>query len=157
MAKTAASHVWHKGIKEIGNGYVLAIMRCSDAGAGGIQVGSGMMLAAVDGEMCVFADSAVHLTGVTVAETIVDDDRYFLGKKKGGQILHNQKLAGTYKIADAVYCSATGTWTYAQSGTANSLLGEVGIVVGPADRVTATVLKDIDDAFTATEGVDILV
>ncbi|MCP4550887.1 MAG: hypothetical protein GY834_02350 [Bacteroidetes bacterium] len=73
------------------------------------------------------------------------------------KILHNQQLASTYKIGDVVYESATGVWTYADKDTAASLLMRPGIICGPADRITATVVKDIDDAFTATEGVDICV
>ena len=98
-----------------------------------------------------------HPTGVTVAETIIDDDRYFLAKKKGAKILHNQKLAGAYVIGDAVYESSKGVWTHTDESTVESLLHEAGFVVGPEDRITDNVVKDIDDALTATEPVDILI
>ena len=92
-----------------------------------------------------------------LAEDVADDDVYCLIKKKGAEILHNQKLAGAYQIGTAVYKSAAGTWTVADKDTAASLLSDLGIVCGPADRITSGAVKDIDDALSATEPVDICV
>lgn len=159
MAKTAASDVWSEAIKNRGIDGVDFIARCSDQGAS-LYVGKGMMLANVDGELTVAAGmgTADHFDySISVAEEIADDDRYFLAHRDGGRILHNQKLASTYKIGDALYQTATGTWTYAKSATGASLLCRLGFLVGPTDRITATVTKGIDDAFTATEPVDILI
>ena len=157
--KTKASDVWHMGIKEMGIGGVLFIARCPDIGATTHRVGQGYMLADVDGELAIAAGmgTADHFDySISVAEPIVDDDRYFLAYRPSGRILHNQKLASTYKIGDALQQSGTGTWTYAKSSVAG-LLTRLGFLVGPADRITATVVKGIDDAFTATEPVDILI
>lgn len=157
MAKTTASGVWHQGIKAIGNGWIKFIARTADIGATTYWVGQAMEIGN-DGELLIFTTAQPdYNTGVTVAEPIVDNDRYFLAKKKGAEILHNQKLAGTYKIGDALYQTAAGTWTLTDESTAASLLCDPAFLVGPADRVTATVLKGIDDAFTATEPVDILI
>lgn len=156
MAKTSPSDVWNKPIKTIGNGYIDLICKCADQG-GAVLAGTGMEVGD-DGALTKFTtDQPDHPSGVIVAEDIADDDTYFLGRKKGATILHNQKLASTYSIGDAVYKSDAGTWTYADKDTAESLLHEVGIVCGPADRITSGVIKDLDDAFTATEGVDICV
>jgi hypothetical protein len=157
MAKTKQSDVWVKPIKFIGNGYIDLICACSDAGAGGIRAGTGMELVAEAGEFGIYTTAQPDWAHMTVAEDIVDDDRYFLGRKKGASIRHNQKLAGAYGIGDAVYKTGGGTWTIADHDVAASLLGEVGIVCGPADRITATVIKDMDDALTATEPVDICI
>lgn len=161
MAKTAASDVHNKAIKSRGLDGIDFIARCSDLGAGGAMVAKGMMLANVDGELCIAngMGTADHFDySISVAEEIADDDRYFLAHREGGgKILHNQKLASTYKIGDALYCTATGTWTYAKSATGASLLCRLGFLIGPTDRMTANVVKGIDDAFTATEPVDILV
>ena len=157
MAKTTASLVWHKAIKAIGNGWVKFIGKTADIGATVYYVGQGMELGD-DGEMVIFTTAQPDfLPQITVAEPIVDDDRYALYKKKGAEILHNQKLAGTYKIGDAVVQTGLGTWTLADKDTAAHLLMDLGFVIGPEDRITATVLKGIDDAFTATEPVDILI
>ncbi len=156
MGKTVASDVWHKPIKEIGNGYIKFIARTADIGATTYWVGQAMEIGN-DGELLIFSTAQPdYNTGVTVAEPIVNTDRYFLAKKKGAEILHNQKLASTYVIGDCVYQTAAGTWTITDESTAASLLVDPAFVIGPADRVTATVLKGIDDTFTATEPVDIL-
>ena len=156
MAKTAASDVWESGIKATGNGWVKFIARINDIGATTYWVGTALEIGN-DGELLLFTTAQPdYNTGVTVAEPIVDDDRYFLAKKKGAEILHNQKLASTYKIGDAVYQTAAGTWTLTDESTGASLLADPAFIVGPADRVTSGVIKGIDDAFTATEPVDIL-
>ena len=160
MAKTAASHVWEKFFKYAGPGGFDFIARCPDIGATTHWVGQGYMLANVDGELCIAAGmgTADHFDySISVAEKIVDDDRYFLAHRDGGKVLHNQKLAGTYKIGDALYQTAAGTWTYAKSATAASLLCRLGFLAGPTDRITSTVVKGIDDAFTTTEPVDIFI
>lgn len=159
MAKTAASHVWHKGIKYRGIDGVLFIARCSDPGAAK-YIGYGMMLADVDGELVLSSGPGTadhHDYSVSVGEELANTDRYFLAYREAGRILHNQKLAAGYKIGDAVYQSATGTWSYAKSSTGACKLQRLGFVVGPVDRITATVVKGIDDALTATEPVDILI
>lgn len=160
MAKTAASDVWHKIIKDRGLHGVDFVARCADLGAAA-QVGTGMMLHTVAGELTISAGAGTADQfdyEISVAEEIADDDRYFLAHKNGGKILHNQKLAGAYKLGDAVYESSTGTWTQADSdGVAGSKLVRLGFVCGPVDRITATVVKGIDDALTATEPADILV
>lgn len=157
MAKTAASHVWHEGIKNRGLDGVDFIARCSDQGAAR-YVGTIMMLANVDGELTIASGmgTADHSDySISIAEEIADDDRYFLAHRDGGRILHNQKLAaGTYKVGEALYQTATGTWTTVKSAT--DLLRRLAFLVGPTDRITATAVKGIDDAFTATEPVDIL-
>lgn len=156
MAKTTPKLTWHKAIKAIGNGWVKFIAKTADIGATTYWVGQGMELGD-DGELVIFTTAQPDfLPQVTVAEPIVDDDRYFIAKKKGAEILHNQKLVGTYGIGDAVVQTAAGTWTLADKDTAAHLLMDLGFVIGPEDRVTATVIKDINDAFTTTEPVDIL-
>ena len=160
MAKTAASHVWKEFFKYAGPGGFDFIARCDDIGANTWWVGQGMMLANVDGELVKAGGmgTADHFDySISVAEPIVDNDRYFLAHRDGGKVLHNQKLAATYKIGDAVYQTAAGTWTYAKSSTAASLLCRLEFVAGPTDRITSTAVKGIDDAFTATEGVDIFI
>lgn len=157
MAKTKQSDVWHKPIKYIGNGFIELIAACPDLGAGGLLAGHGLSLSTEAGEVAAFVTGDPDWLNLTLAEDIVDDDRYCLVKKKGAKILHNQKLATALSIGDLVYKTAAGTWTIADHDTAASLLVEIGIICGPADRVTATVLKDMDDALTATEGVDICI
>ena len=111
-----------------------------------------------DGELVIFTTAQPDFNScITVAEPIVDDDRYFLAKKKGAEILHNQKLAGAYVIGDCVYQTAAGTWTITDESTAASLLVDPAFVVGPCDRITSTAVKGIDDALSATEPVDILI
>jgi hypothetical protein len=154
MVKTSPSDVWHKPIKEIGNGYITLICKTVDQNEA-VYAGNGMEVGD-DGALTQFTtDQPDFPPNITVEEDIADGDTYFLGRKKGAKILHNQKLASTYSIGDALYKSAAGTWTYADKDTAQSLLMEVGILCGPADRITSGVIKDIDDAFTATEPVDI--
>lgn len=154
MAKTAQSDVWHKPIKAIGNGWIKLICFIVDQ-SGALLQGNGLELHD-DGSLTIFGTASPDwIPGISVAEDFADGDVYGLVKKKGAEILHNQKLAGAYSIGTCVYKTAAGTWTVADKDTAASLLGEVGIVCGPADRVTGGVLKDIDDAFTATEPVDI--
>lgn len=158
MAKTAASHVWTEGLKYRGIDGVLFIARCNDIGSNTWWVGQSMMLADVDGELVIASGmgTADHVDySVSVAEPIVDDDRYFLAYRMAGRILHNQKLASTYKIGDCLYQTAAGTWTIVKSST--SLLERLAFLIGPTDRITSAVVKGIDDAFTATEGVDILI
>ena len=156
--KTTASAVWHTAIKYSGPGGFDFIARCTDPGAAK-YIGYGMMLADVDGELKLTTGPGtadIHDYGLSVAEELANEDRYFLCHKDGGKILHNQKLASTYKIGDALYQSATGTWTYAKSSVVGKLF-RLGFLVGPVDRITGTVLKGIDDTFTATEPVDILI
>lgn len=155
MAKTAASDVWHKPIKAIGNGYIDLIMRCQDQNA--TRYAGQQMELHDDGTFTIFATGSpdAPLAHAEVAEDIADDDTYFLGRKYGAQILHNQKLAGAYQIGTAVYKTGAGTWTVADKDTAASLLQNFGIVCGPADRITSGAVKDIDDALSATEPVDI--
>ncbi|KKL82708.1 hypothetical protein LCGC14_1982060 [marine sediment metagenome] len=160
MAKTTAKSVWERAIKAIGNGWVKFIAKCNDIGATTFYVGQSMMLSATAGELVLAASMGTNNHtefGLSVAEPIVDNDRFFLAKKLGAEILHNQKLASTYSIGDAVIQTATGTWTIAVSSTGAHLLQKLGFVVGPVDRVTGGVLKGIGDAFTATEPVDILI
>jgi hypothetical protein len=157
MAKTSPSDVWAKPIKEIGNGYIDLIAAIVDVGAGGLIAGIGLGLSTTAGNLTAFVSGDPDWLNVTLEEDVVDDDRYCLIRKKGAKILHNQKLAGAYGIGHAVYKTAAGTWTEADHDTAASLLTETGFVCGPADRITATVLKDMDDALTATEGVDICI
>jgi len=155
MAKTAASDVWYEPIKEIGNGYIKLIAQVVDTNAG-ILAGVGMGVSTTAGNLTIFVTADPDWNaGVTIAEDVADDDRYCLIKKIGAEILHNQKLAGGYQIGAAVYKTAAGTWSHVDHVVGASLLTEIGIVVGPADRVTATVLKAIDDALTATEPVNI--
>ena len=155
MAKTAASHVHSQGIKAEGNGWVKFVGKTADIGATTYWVGQAMELGD-DGEFLIYTTAQPDYSYVTVAEPIVDDDRYALYKMLGGEVLHNQKLAGGYKVGDAVYQTAAGTWTYMDKDTAASIICAVGIVIGPADRITAAAVKDIDDAFSTTEPVDIL-
>lgn len=153
MAKTAQSDVWPKAIKAVGNGWIKLIAFIVDQAADLFQ-GSGLELHD-DGSLTVFSTAQPDWCTVTVAEDFADGDVYGLVKKKGAEILHNQKLATALSIGTCVYKTAAGTWTVADKDTAASLLGEVGIICGPEDRVTGGVLKGIDDAFTATEPVDI--
>ena len=155
MAKTTASAVWKEPIKEIGNGYIKLIAQVVDTAAGILQ-GVGMGISTTAGNLTIFVTGDPDWNpGITIAEDVADDDRYCLIKKIGAEILHNQKIAGAYQIGAGVYKTAAGTWTHADHDVGASLLTEIGIVVGPADRVTDTVLKDIDDALTATEPVNI--
>ncbi|KKN42896.1 hypothetical protein LCGC14_0708700 [marine sediment metagenome] len=156
MTITTAGGMWAKPIKEIGNGYIKFIARCIDLGAD-LYIGTGMEIGN-NGELIKYTTAQPDWqTGITVAELIPDDDRYFIAKKNGAEILHNQKLASTYGIGDAVYQTGAGTWSLCDESDAESLLHTPAFVVGPADRFTAGVLKDIDDAFTSTEGIDILI
>ncbi len=158
VAYTDQALCWSKPIKEIGNGYTKLIVKIADP-SGVILQGNGMEIGAVaDGEMTLFTTAQPDWQpGMSYAEDTVNGDIYIIAKKKGAEILHNQKLASTYSIGDPVYKTAAGTWTHVQGdgGAAASLLSEVGIVCGPADRITSSVLKKITDAFTATEPVDI--
>lgn len=157
MAKTSASDVWHKAIKHIGNGYIDLICQCVDEGTD-IYAGHGMGVSTTAGNLTIFVTADPdYMTNITIAEDIADQDRYFLGRKKGAMILHNQKLSGGYQVGAAVYKTGAGTWSHVDHAVGQSLLMEVGIVVGPSDRITATVIKDIDDALTATEPVDICI
>jgi len=157
MAKTSQKDVWHTAIKQIGNGWAKIIAKIADIGATTYWVGQGLEIGD-DGAVIIFTTAspdhpAAHFQ---VAEPIVDDDLFCLIKVRAPEILHNQKLASTYEIGDCVYQTAAGTWTWADKDTAASLIGAVGFVVGPVDRITAGVVKGINDAFTATEPVDIL-
>ena len=126
-----------------------------DQGGGGLLQGNGLELHD-DGSLTIFSTGQPDWNpGISLAEDMVNGDVFAIVKKKGAEILHNQKLAGAYSIGTCVYKTAAGTWTVADKDTAASLLSEVGIVCGPADRVTGGVLKGIDDAFAATEPVDI--
>ena len=152
--KTAASHVWPDPIKAIGNGWIKLVCRCVDLDNAWYQ-GYALELED-DGQFIEYTTAQPDYNpNVVVAEDIADGDLYFLGKMKGPEILHNQKLATALQIGTAVYKTAAGTWTVADKDTAASLLGNVGIVCGPADRITATVLCNIDTAITATEPADI--
>ena len=153
VAFTDQGLCWPKPIKEIGNGYIKLIVKITDP-TGVVYQGNGMEVAT--GEMVLFTTGQPDWQpGMSYAEDTMDADIYIIAKKKGAEILHNQKLASTYSIGDPVYKTAAGTWTLAAQATGGSLLTEVGIVCGPADRVTGGVLKSIVDAFTATEPVDI--
>ena len=158
VAYTTQALCWHKPIKQIGNGFIKLIVKIADP-VGVILQGNGMEVgAAADGEMTLFTTAQPDWQpGMSYGEDTMTGDIFIIAKKKGAEILHNQKLASTYSIGDPVYKTAAGTWTHVQGdgGAAASLLGEVGIVCGPADRVTSGVLKSIVDAFTATEPVDI--
>ncbi|KKL96705.1 hypothetical protein LCGC14_1841780 [marine sediment metagenome] len=156
MAKTSASHVWFEPIKEIGNGYIKCIAQCIDLGAGGLKQGNGMAPSTTAGNLTKFVTADPDWnSGITVAEDIADDDRYCLIKKIGAEILHNQKLVGAYQIGAAVYKTGAGLWSHVDHGVPASLLTEIGIVVGPADRVTSEVLKGINDALSTSEPVNI--
>lgn len=78
-------------------------------------------------------------------------------KKKypGCIILHNQKLAGAYELARLVHQTSTGTWTVSDKDTAQSVLAKQGVISGPVDRLQSGVVKGVNDALTATIGVDI--
>ncbi|KKN10007.1 hypothetical protein LCGC14_1040900 [marine sediment metagenome] len=157
MAKTTQKLTWAKPIKEIGNGYIKFIAKVEDIGANVWYAGTGMMIGN-NGAMIKFATTQPdYPTGVTIAEEIVDNDLFFIAKKNGAEILHNQKLASAYDIGTAVYKTAAGIWTLTDESTAESLLHTTGFVIGPADRFTSGVLKGINDALTATEPVDILI
>jgi len=152
MVKTAASDVWKEPIKAIGNGWIKLIAQIVDPGAGGILQGVGMGVSTTAGNLTIFvtADGDWN-AGITIAEDVVNTERYALIKKVGAEILHNQKLAAAYQIGASVYKTAAGTWSHVDHAVGASLLTEVGIVLGPADRVTDSVLKNMDDAITATE------
>ena len=151
MAKTSASHVWKEPIKAIGNGWIKVIAQVVDTAAG-IKQGVGMGVSTTAGNLTIFvtADGDWN-AGITIAEDVADNDRYCLIKKIGAEILHNQKLAGAYQIGAAVYKTASGTWSHVDHAVGASLLTEIGTVLGPADRVTAEVLKDMDDALSTSE------
>ena len=158
MGKTSPSHVWKEPIKAIGNGWIKLVAKITDPGGGGLLATSGLELAAAASELTLYTTAQpdwVH--DISLAEDAVNLDVYALIKKKGAEILHNQKLAGAYSIGDPVYKTAAGTWTIAAGNVATSLLHELGIVCGPADRVTATVVSNMDTVFTTTEPVDICV
>ncbi len=156
MVKTAASHVWKEPIKEIGNGYMKVIAQIVDPGAGGIRQGVGMGVSTTAGNLTVFVTVDPDWNaGITISEDVVNTERYCLIKKIGAEILHNQKLAGAYQIGAAVYKTAAGTWSHVDHAVPACLLTEIGIVIGPADRVTDSVLKGIDDALSASEPVNI--
>jgi len=155
MAKTTPSLVWHKPIKVIGKGYIDLICKTPDIGATTYWAGQGLELGD-DGAFVKFTtDQPDYMPNIVVVEDIVESDLYFLGRKHGAKILHNQLLAGTYTIGTGVYKTAAGTWTIADKDTPASLLVEVGIVCGPGQRVTGGVMKTMDDTFSVTEGVDI--
>jgi len=155
MVKTAASDVWHNPIKEIGNGYITFVCLTVDQNEA-VYAGNGMEVGD-DGAFTQFTtDQPDWPTNIIVEEDIADGDTYFLARRVGAKILHNQKLAGAYQIGSGVYKTGAGTWTVADKDTAQSILMQPGIVIGPADRITSGVVKDIDDALSATEPVDIL-
>jgi len=160
VAFTDQGLCWPTPIKAVGNGWIKLIVKIADP-VGVILQGNGMEVGAVaDGEMTLFTTAQPDWQpGMSYAEDTMTGDIFIIAKKKGAEILHNQKLASTYSIGDPVYKTAAGTWTHVQGdgGAAASLLTEVGIVCGPEDRVTGGVLKGITDAFTATEPVDICV
>lgn len=158
MAKTSPSLVWHKPIKYIGNGFIELIAAITDFGGGGALAGIPLAPSTTAGSLCAFASADPDFqSGITLAEDAVNLDVYALIKKKGAKILHNQVLASTYGIGDAVYKSAAGTWTHVDHGVAGTLIVDIGIVCGPADRITAGAIKTINDTFTATEPVDICI
>jgi len=158
VAHTTQALCWKEPIKAIGNGWIKLIVKIADP-TGVIYQGNGMEIGAVQaGEMTLFTTGQPDWQpGMSYAEDTMTGDIYIIAKKKGAEILHNQKLATTYSIGDPVYKTAAGTWTLvdATDSIAACLLTEIGIVCGPADRITATVLKGITDSFTATEPVDI--
>ena len=151
MAKTSATDVWKEPIHSIGNGWIKVIAQVVDTAAG-IKQGVGMGVSTTAGNLTIFVTGDPDWNpDITIAVDVVNDDRYCLIKKKGAEILHNQKLAGAYQIGAQVYKTASGTWSHVDHAVAASLLTEVGTVLGPADRVTNEVLKDMDDALSATE------
>ena len=158
VAHTTQALCWHKPIKAIGNGFIKLIVKIADP-AGVIYQGNGMEIGAVAaGEMTLFTSAQPDWQpGMSYAEDTINGDLYIIAKKKGAEILHNQVLATGLSIGDPVYKTAAGTWTLVdgQAPVAASLLSEVGIVCGPADRETAGVLKGINNAFSTTEPVDI--
>ncbi|KKL73407.1 hypothetical protein LCGC14_2075210 [marine sediment metagenome] len=157
MAKTDQDDVWSKPIKEIGNGYIELIAACVDFGATW-QAGHGLALSTTAGSLTIFVTADPDwIAGLELAETVVDDDVFCLVRKKGAKILHNQKLSAAASIGSVVYKTTAGVWALADHGVAVSLLGAIGIVCGPADRITATVIKNINDAFSTTEPVDVCV
>lgn len=154
MVNTKASHVWKEPIKAIGNGWIKLIAQIVDPGAGLHKQGIGMGVSTTAGNLTKFvtADGDWN-SGITIAEDCLQTDRYALIKKIGAEILHNQLLSGNYQIGAAVYKTAAGTWDHVDHAVGASLLTEIGIVCGPADRVTGAALKDIDDALSTTEPV----
>ena len=156
MAKTAPSDVWSKPIKKIGNGFIDCIVFTVDD-ATTWWVGQGMQYGD-DGAFIKYATGVADFINgmLTLVEPKVDDDTYCLARKYGAEVLHNQKLAGAYGIGKGVYQTAAGTWTLLDKDTAAAMLMRPGIVGGPSDRITSSVLKGIDDAMSATEGVDII-
>ncbi len=160
MVKTSPSDVWVKPIKHMGQDGVEFICHIEDQNEAVLATHK-LMIGTTAGVMTQAAGMGTadhHDYDVEVAEDIADGDTYCLARKKAGKILHNQKLAGAYGIGDAVYKSAAGTWTQADSDTvAQSLLHTLGFVIGPADRITSSTVKGMDDAFTTTEPVDILI
>ena len=157
MAKTDQDDVWNKPIKYIGNGFIELIAAIVDLGATA-QAGVGLGISTTAGSLTIFVTADPDwIAGLSLAETVVDDDVFCLVKKKGAKILHNQKLSAAASIGSIVYHTAAGTWALADHGVAASLLVEIGIVCGPADRITATVIKNINDAFITTEPVDICI
>ncbi len=157
MTITTPKGLFPKPIIDIGNGFIKFIARCVDLNQDA-YIGEAMEIGN-NGELIKFTTAQPdYNTGVTVAQFIPDDDRYFVAKKCGAEILHNQKAAASgYGIGDAVYQTAEGTWTITDESTAESLLRTPGFIVGPADRITAGVIKGINDTFTGTEPLDILI
>jgi len=156
MAKTAASDVWKTTIKAEGNGWVDVVALMTDIAESWFK-GQALQMGD-DGAWIKYATGVADFIGgfCVLSEPKVDDDTYGLVRKFGAEVLHNQKLAGTYKCGDGVVQTAAGTWTLFDKDTAGHMLMRPGIVCGPEDRITGGVLKGIDDAFTATEPVDIL-
>jgi len=154
MVNTSASDVWFEPIKAIGNGWMKVIAQIVDPGAGLHKAGIGLAPSTTAGNLTKFVTiDPDWKSNITIAEDCLQTDRYALVKKIGAEILHNQKIGGAYQIGAAVYKTAAGTWDHVDHAVGASLLTDIGIVVGPADRVTATVLKGIDDALSATEPV----
>jgi len=160
MAVDTRKKVWYKPIKDINNGYIELVCNISDP-VGDLPVGHQMMLADVAGEMCkatAMGDGNHVEYGFSVAEAVASGDVFALLRKVGAKILHNQKLVGAYSIGDAVIgIAGGGAWTQAKSATAQHKDYKIGIVCGPADRYEGAVLRGIEDAFTATEPVDICI
>ena len=148
--------VWPTTIKAIGNGWVDVVALMTDVAENWFK-GQALQMGD-DGAWIKYATGVADFIGgfCVLSEPKVDNDTYGLVRKFGAEILHNQKLAGAYKNGDGVVQTAAGTWTLFDKDTTAHMLMRPGIVVGPVDRVTAGVLKGINDALTATEPVDIL-
>lgn len=148
--------VWPTIIKAVGNGWIDVVAKMTDVAANWFK-GQGLQMGD-DGAWILYVTANADFIGgfVVLSEPKVDDDTYGLVRKFGAEILHNQVIASTYKCGDGVVQTAAGTWTLFDKDTAAHMLMRPGIIAGPEDRITSGVLKGINDAFTSTEGIDIV-